>query len=348
MTGLGISGGPARREARQSTGYTSTIVNALEAAAVGGGAVAAATAAVETCAGFWGRCLALATVEPMTVRTRALTPSVLELVGRELARRGEMLFVPRILQGRLTLLPTALTYTVVGQADPATWLWNCTLFGPGSSVTVTLPNDAVVHLHDGRSPIRPWEGRAPWQAANLSGTLLEGIERQLGNEAQAASGYIMPLPDTGDEGQTDDTTEADDPQMQMRRDLAARPGRTTFLPTTRAGHGAGPSAAPERDYVAQRFGMDHPQAVGELRRDVERSILASYGLPPVFASHAAAGTSLRESWRIAIALSVAPVAELVQAQLREALDEPRLVLNLERCRAADLSSGIHHERQELG
>ena len=339
MIALDVAGGPARREVRQSTGYTNQIVNALEAAAVGGGAVAAATAAVETCAGFWGRCLALATVEPMTVRTRALTPSVLELVGRELARRGEMLFVPRVLRGRLMLLPTALTYTVTGRGGPGDVALELHAIRPGfSSATVTLPNDAVVHLHYGRSPIRPWEGRAPWQAANLSGTLLEGIERQLGNEAQAASGYIMPLPDTGDEGQTADTTDADDPRMQMRRDLAARPGRTTFLPTTRAGHGAGPMNAPEHDYQARRFGMDHPQAVGELRRDVERSILASYGLPPVFASHAAAGTSLRESWRIAIALSVAPVAELVQAQLREALDEPRLVLNLERCRAADLAT----------
>ena len=124
----------------------------------------------------------------------------------------------------------------------------------------------------------------------------------------------------------------------MRRDLAARPGKTTFLPTTRAGHGAGPMASPEKDYQSRRYGMDHPQQLGELRRDAERSILACYGLPPAFASHSAAGTSLRESWRIAVALSVAPVAELVQAQLREALDEPRLVLNLERCRAADLAT----------
>ena len=104
-----------------------------------------------------------------------------------------------------------------------------------------------------------------------------------------------------------------------------------------AGYSAGASAAPERDFHSERFGLNAPQAVAELRRDVERLILACYGLPPVFASHAAAGTSLRESWRIAVALSVQPVAELVQEQLREALDEPALVLNMDRCRAADVA-----------
>ncbi len=41
--------------------------------------------------------------------------------------------------------------------------------------------------------------------------------------------------------------------------------------------------------AAVGFGLNHPQQVTELRRDVERSILATYGLPPVFASHAAPG-----------------------------------------------------------
>lgn len=35
---------------------------------------------------------------------------------------------------------------------------------------------------------------------------------------------------------------------------------------------------------------------------------------------------------------MAPVAELVQAQLREALDEPGLELDLRRCRAADVAT----------
>ena len=94
--------------------------------------------------------------------------------------------------------------------------------------------------------------------------------------------------------------------------------------------------------AAVGFGLNHPQQVTELRRDVERSILATYGLPPVFASHAAPGQALRESWRIAVALSVQPVAELVQAQLREALAEPSLRLNMRavsRCRHGDTGAG---------
>ena len=130
----------------------------------------------------------------------------------------------------------------------------------------------------------------------------------------------------------------DDPQAAFRLDLARARGKTLLAPTPRAGQGAGPPAAPEHDYQSKRYGMNPPQSVAEIRRDVERSILGCYGLPPVFASHAAAGTSLRESWRIAVALFVAPVAELVQAQLREALDEPRLTLGMDRCQAADIST----------
>ena len=44
------------------------------------------------------------------------------------------------------------------------------------------------------------------------------------------------------------------------------------------GYGAG--AAPQHDFKSQRFGLDVPHPVVELRRDVERSILASYGIPP--------------------------------------------------------------------
>ena len=327
-----------RPEVRQASGYTTSIVDALEAAAVGGGAVSAATAAVETAAGLWGRCLSMATVTPQTVRTRALTPSTLEIVGRELARRGEMLFVPQVRGGRLRLLPAALTYTVVGEAEPETWAWNVTLFGPGSSRTMTLPNDAVVWLHYGRSPLRPWQGRAPWQSANLSGALLHGIERQFSQEASAPSGSVMPVTDPGDKAQgADDDGEAD-PLTTLRRDLAAAQGKTVLAPTMQTGYGAGAGAAPAHDFKSQRFGLDVPHPVVELRRDAERSILSSYGIPPGLASHQTPGQALREAWRAALSLSVAPVAELVQSQLREALDEPGLQLDLGRCRAADVAT----------
>ena len=81
---------------------------------------------------------------------------------------------------------------------------------------------------------------------------------------------------------------ASDPITILRRDLAAANGGTTIAPTMAGGHGAGPGAAPQHDYKAERFGFAPPTTVIEARRDVERSILAACGVPTVLANHAAA------------------------------------------------------------
>ena len=65
----------------------SAVVNAIESApADAGGGVAAATAAVEGASSTWARALSLATVEPRTRRTAAITPSLLAMIGRALSR----------------------------------------------------------------------------------------------------------------------------------------------------------------------------------------------------------------------------------------------------------------------
>ena len=221
---------PRPPEVRQASGYTNAIIGAIEAAVVGGSAVAAATAAVETASAMWGRVLSLASVEPRNRRTMALTPSVLELIGRELGRRGEIVFDLEVTGGRVRMFPAYSSYVVLGGAAPEEWIYNLTLFGPGTSRTVYRPRSGVVHVAYGRSVERPGEGRAPWQSASLSA------------------------------------------------DLAAAAGKTMIAPTQQAGYGAGPGAAPQSDYKSERFGLKPPESTIELRRDVERSILGTYGM----------------------------------------------------------------------
>ena len=261
----------------RTSGYTSAIVNALESAAGGaGGGVATATAAVETAAGLWGRALSLARVEPMTRRTSALTPPLLAMIGRALCRSGQIVYLIDVSGGRVRLLPASAAYVVVGSGDRRTWNWTITVDGPGSTMTVHRPQSGVVHLTYMVDPIRPWHGRAPWSSAGLSGTLLAGIERQLSGEAGSASGYILPTPDLGDRGQEDaDADEENDPLTTLRRDLAAAGGKTVLAPTTAAGYGAGPGAAPSKDFQSERFGFNPPESAVETRRDAERSILAA-------------------------------------------------------------------------
>ena len=84
--------------------------------------------------------------------------------------------------------------------------------------------------------------------------------------------------------------------------------------------------------------MDPPDAVITLRQNVERSILGTYGMLPALVNAGAAGTALRESWRASVALGAVPVAEMVQGQLREALGEPALTLDMRRARSADVAT----------
>ena len=297
------------------------MVNAVESAAAGtGGGVAQATAAVETAAGLWARALALATVEPRNRRTAALTPSVLALMGRALCRHGEIVFDLAVAGGHLRMLPASAAYVTTGSGDRRTWIYTVTVDGPGSTVTVYRGRSGVAHVQYAVDPVRPWLGRPPWASASLSGNLLAGIERQLAGEAGSASGYILPTPDVGDRGQDGaDADEEDDPLTTLRRDLAAAGGRTVLAPTTAAGYGAGPGAAPSKDYKPERFGFGPPETAIEARRDVERSILAACGVPPVLANHAAPGTSMREAWRQLTVGTVEPLAALIADQLSEAL-----------------------------
>ena len=276
--------------------YTSDRLGALTASyASGPAAVATATAAVEIAAGVWSRALALATVTPQTDRTRAITPAVLELAGRTLARRGQVVFDLEIdAGGNLALLPCASSSVLIGSPDPRTWIYQLQCYGPSSTVTRYRPRDGVVHLQYGRDATRPWEGRAPWQTAQLSGALLAGVERQLAGEAESASGYVMPTPDVGDKGQAADADGEDDPLTALRRDLAAARGRTLLAPSMAAGFGGGPAVSPttSQEYLARRFGINPPTTTIELRRDVERSVLSCYGILPSLFDPRSAGTAL--------------------------------------------------------
>ena len=119
--------------------------------------------------------------------------------------------------------------------------------------------------------------------------------------------------------------------------MHAAGGKTMLAPTTLGGLGVGPANAPDSDYMARRFGMNPPAGVVEIRRDVERSIHAAAGIPPVLVGHSAPGQSLREGWRQFHTLTLEPLAGLVSAQLSEALGVD-VRLDMRRARAADVAT----------
>ena len=109
------------RETRQQA-YGDAVVDMILAQAGGSTSTAnpLAIAAVEIAAGLWGRAFMAASVLPDVGRVDAVTPAVRELIGRQLVRRGEVLFLIELEGGRLRLDP-ATTWTVDGGADPTSW-----------------------------------------------------------------------------------------------------------------------------------------------------------------------------------------------------------------------------------
>ena len=331
----GALGMGPKRETRANGNFTASQLSAFETAATGADAIATGVAAVEIASGFYGRDLSLAEVSPRNARTAAVTPGWLSLAGRSLARDGSFRCDIEVRGGRVALVPASSAYAVQGTSDPATWIWILTLFGPGDTRTRYRSNDAILNVTIGSSVARPWEGRAPWQAASLSGKLLSGIEKQLAGESQSKSGYVLPVPDLGDRGQGEGDDGESDPLTTLRRDLASAEGRTMLAPSMASGFGAGPGTAPApaSEYVPRRFGANPPTALTELRRDIERSVLASYGILPSLIDPKSSGTALRESRRQFHGTIVA-LATLIESALSEALNET-VTLNMRRGKSTD-------------
>ena len=162
ITTLGIGNLPQRPvEVRES--FTDAVIARMmasaSAASEGGG-----LAALETASRFWGSGLASATVKPDNLALAAVTPSVLDSIGRSLCRRGESLHVIAVRNGRVTLTPCG-RWSVHGSHDPMTWMYRADQIGPDTSRTITLPAASVLHIRYAPHPSRPWKGRSPVRLA---------------------------------------------------------------------------------------------------------------------------------------------------------------------------------------
>ena len=325
---------PFGRTEKRAASFTDAIVQALLAQAAGGAAAdPSATAALEAAAGQYARAFAVADVTPDTPTTRALTPAVLSLMARDLIRRGEFVHVIEVGRDGVRLTPAG-SWDVRGGPDPSTWRYRVDLFGPSGNVTRNLAAAAVVHGRYSVDPARPWLGLSPLGWARLTGKLHANLEDSLADEAGGTRGHVLPVPAGPDaDGDADDT---EDPNAQLRKDVASLRGKTVMVETTAAGWGEGMAAAPAADWKPQRIGANPPPSLATLRTDSAQAVLAACGVSAdLFAAGDAAGQ--RESWRRFLHGSVQPLGDLLSAELTDKLDVPDLRLSFDRLFASDLS-----------
>ena len=267
--------------------YTDTLIAALVSRAQGKTlAIPSATAALEACAGTVGRGFAASEVSGPDSLTQALTPSIMEMIGRSLIRTGEIVFLIDTTSGRLRLIP-AETHDVEGGPFPEEWEYRLTLGGPSRTVTYDLvPAQSVLHFKYAADPARPWRGNGPVQVAALAGQLSAETVRALADEASGPVGRLLGIPVDGG----DATVQA------LKTDIANAKGRTAIIEGGDWGNAGGDSKV---SLKSERFGAEPPASMVELLSVASQEVYSACGLNSGLwgGSQAAA---VREAWRLCL------------------------------------------------
>ena len=311
-------------ETRDSS-YTDALVSAIQQHASGEStAFVSATAALEACSGLIARAFASASVTSTAAVEGVISAGFLEMLGRALIRKGELLvYITTTRNGELLLLP-AESYDVDGDPDPASWKYRLTLGGPARSHTLdSVSASSVLHFKYGVDSTAPWRGLGPLQVAKLGGRLSANLAASLADEANASTGFLLPIPVEGDA----------DTLAQLRAELGKLKGRAALV---QAGDWGNPGGSNATDWSTRRLGPNPPLALVELHRLATEEVAISCGINPGLLSGRQQSIG-REAYRQMLFATVAPLGKLVRAELELKL-EVDVVLDWTELRAADISS----------
>ena len=314
--------GNGKLETRDDS-YTDTLIAALVSRAQGKSlAVPSATSALETCAGTVGRGFASCEVGGPESIISALTPSIMEMIGRSLIRVGELVLLIDSSSGSLRLIP-AQTHDVEGGPFPEEWEYTLTLGGPSRTVTYDfVPAASVLHLKYAPDPSTPWRGNGPIAVANLAGRLSAETVNALADESSGPVGRLLGIPVDG----------ADASVSGLLSDIAAARGRTAII---EAGDWSSSGGDAKVSLKSERFGAEPPASLVELVSVASQEVYSACGFnASLWIGGEAAAT--REAWRLCLFGVLAPLGRLVEAELRDKLDD-EVSLSWQELRASDLS-----------
>ena len=299
-------------------GYTDAIVEALLQEATGGTTASVSSLGVtEACAGLWGRSFASATVTPVNPATTALTPGVLEAIGRRLLLHGEAVFEIEVDDDAVRLVEAA-SWEIEERGQ---WLYRADFATPEGTYTRALTADRILHPRIGAISKRPWQGQSPIPSSTAK--LAAVLETKLTQEVGGPVGNVLPLPHKGS-------------VTQLQADIEKLAGRTVLVESTAFDWGGGKEGAPKGDWQTRRIGADPPESMIGLRKDVQASILAACGCPGSLLERSD-GTLAREEMRRFLHSTISPVARVVADEMAVKLDTPGLAFDFSALFASDLS-----------
>ena len=180
-------------ERRETRSYADAVLNQLIDQAGGDTVDARQIAALEACLGLWGRAFASADVSPTNVATDALTPNVMQLIGRQLLLRGEAVFEIEVERGLVQLRPASI-WSVSGGVDPRDWTYGVTVQGPSETVTRKLQASRVVHVMYGVDPLNRGEASGPLPESTCQKSWPVSSKSALVRTCRAASDMCCQFP----------------------------------------------------------------------------------------------------------------------------------------------------------
>ena len=273
------------------------------------------------CAGVVGRGFMACEVAGRPAFPDALTPAVMEMIGRSLIRLGQVVFLIDTQAGRMQLLP-AETHDVECGPHLESWEYRITLGGPSRTLTHDyVPASSVLHFKYAVDPTRPWRGNGPIQVAALAGSLSAETVKQLADEASGPVGRLLGIPKDGEDETVDN----------LKTDIRDARGRVALLEI-----GDWDTAGSGRvDLDSKRFGAEPPQSLVNLHTMASHEIMNACGLNiALFGEGNAAAT--REAWRLALFGVLSPLGRLVESELQAKLEDS-VTLSWQELRASDLS-----------
>ena len=310
---------PWSRPEVRSSSYSDQVISQILASASGAGE-GSALAAIESAARIWGAGLSSATVKPSNIALAAITPTILDSIGRNLCRVGESLFMIDVRQGKVSLTPCG-QWTVHGNEDPESWLYRATLSGPDSTRMITLPADSVLHVRYAPHPARPWTGRSPLNLALDTFRVAGLLEAATAGELNFTQKQVLsPRRNPGDYAPVD----------------TLGPETIQKIVTAFSAHVSSDAFVIPADVTATRLGPEPPDSFALLRDRFEQSIYSSCGIPPALLAAQGTGTAMREAFRQVLHGLLRPLGSLVVEEIQAKL-HPEAALDFSALRAGDIT-----------
>lgn len=290
---------PAVEKRSAGSGFTSEVISFRESYIRGHTGLAELTGTVSSCVSLWSNGFALAQVDG----TDMLTPSMLAMIGRSLALRGEFV---ALIDGD-QLVPASDWDTRTRNSRPVAYRLSVPEAGGGRSMTALAGE--VLHVRINTDPAAPWLGVSPLRTASLSAGMLHSVETALSEVFASAplGSLVVPMPETGD-----------NQNAEIASSFVGKRGRILLRESVSVTAAGGPT--PQTDWRPSDLTPNLEQSMAKETLDAaQASIFAAYGvLPSLFAS-AATGPQTREAQRHLAQWTLQPLAELLAEEASEKL-----------------------------